>query len=189
MLTSSHVFFPFLHSGRTVRDCLILTLVGLNDCEFKKFKDKLNKFHVRKGLDNFPKELLQSANVQKLTNLLLKCYKEDYAVQVTAAVLEAACLKPHAEKLLALSRIKHFVEMHQEELIRQVCGMDVILFRLLGWILKADEYRNIMAEESDAGKMKMLLKLVPNWTTRKKDHLYQELVQTNGPLIAALKGK
>ncbi|XP_054848441.1 uncharacterized protein LOC129338333 isoform X2 [Eublepharis macularius] len=81
----------------------------------------------------------------------------------------------------------HFVERHQKQLTENVSGMDIILFRLNGSVLNHDEFHLIMTEETDVGKMKKLLELMPGWDGRQKDLLYQELIQTNGPLIAALE--
>ncbi|KAL8176576.1 UNVERIFIED_CONTAM: hypothetical protein K2H54_036505 [Gekko kuhli] len=83
----------------------------------------------------------------------------------------------------------NFVERYQKELIEKVSGMDVILFRLLGFILSHGQYCHIMTEETDAGKMKKLFELVvPAWEVKEKNWLYRELIRTNGLLITALEG-
>ncbi|XP_060110952.1 cellular tumor antigen p53-like [Heteronotia binoei] len=81
----------------------------------------------------------------------------------------------------------HFVERHQKQLIKNVSGMDVILPRLLRFVLNYGDYLCIGAEETDAGKVAKLLELVPGWDRAQKDQLYQELIETNGPLITTLE--
>ncbi|XP_054850102.1 uncharacterized protein LOC129339545 [Eublepharis macularius] len=82
----------------------------------------------------------------------------------------------------------HFVERYQKELIEKVSGVDIILFRLLGYNLKPYEYHCFITKETDALKMKKLYELVPSWNTEEKNRLYRELIQTHGTLIAALEG-
>ncbi|KAL8176563.1 UNVERIFIED_CONTAM: hypothetical protein K2H54_036349 [Gekko kuhli] len=81
----------------------------------------------------------------------------------------------------------HFVERHQKQLIEKVSGMDIILPRLLRFVLNDDDYRRIRTEQTDAGMMAKLLELMPGWGKAQKDELYRELIATNGPLIRALK--
>ncbi|KAL8176574.1 UNVERIFIED_CONTAM: hypothetical protein K2H54_036481, partial [Gekko kuhli] len=83
----------------------------------------------------------------------------------------------------------HFIERHKKQLIEKVSGMDIILSRLLGFILNDDDYRRIGSEQTDAGMMAKLLELMPGWDRVQKDQLYRELIETNGTLITALEAK
>ncbi|KAL8176568.1 UNVERIFIED_CONTAM: hypothetical protein K2H54_036386 [Gekko kuhli] len=83
---------------------------------------------------------------------------------------------------------EHFVERHQKQLIEKVSGMDIILPQLLRFVLNDDDYHRIRTEQTDAGMMAKLLELMPGWDKAQKDELYRKLIETNGPLIAALEG-
>ncbi|CAM2115048.1 unnamed protein product [Caretta caretta] len=78
----------------------------------------------------------------------------------------------------------HFVEWHQEQLIKRASLVDEVLALLYGDVLDNEQYMEICTEP---GKMRKLYELVPNWDTERKDRLYQALKETNRALINKLE--
>ncbi|EMP24957.1 NACHT, LRR and PYD domains-containing protein 1 [Chelonia mydas] len=78
----------------------------------------------------------------------------------------------------------HFVEWHQEQLIKRASLVDEVLALLYGDVLDNEQYMEICTEP---GKMRKLYELVPNWDTERKDRLYQALKETNRALIDKLE--
>ncbi|XP_053121463.1 NACHT, LRR and PYD domains-containing protein 1b allele 5-like isoform X2 [Hemicordylus capensis] len=83
---------------------LMHILMDLGRWNLKKFKAKLSEISVKEGFENIPKKILQKARWFQLSDILLKYYREDYALEVAAAVLLAIRCKDQAHMLLALSR-------------------------------------------------------------------------------------
>ncbi|KAL8176564.1 UNVERIFIED_CONTAM: hypothetical protein K2H54_036357 [Gekko kuhli] len=83
---------------------------------------------------------------------------------------------------------EHFIEKHEEEVIRRACRVNTVLQWLHDPNLQqlCDQHSSIKAY-SDEEKMRALYKWVPKWNRKKKDHLYTVLKKTNGPLIADLE--
>ncbi|XP_066486480.1 uncharacterized protein [Tiliqua scincoides] len=113
---------------KTVHDHLTGALENLQTENLKKFKAKLNEVHVKKGCANIPRGLLEKADVLDLVNRLLSYYGEKYAVQVTVNVLKIINCKDQAEKLHKdTTKMMHFIERHQKELIQQTAMVEGVL--------------------------------------------------------------
>ncbi|XP_066467236.1 uncharacterized protein [Tiliqua scincoides] len=93
-------------------------------------------------------------------------------------------LKTKNHFLIADLERKDFVENHQEELIRRVFGMDLILRQLRGILTREQEY-----EIKDAHQpMRKLYEWMSSWRTGDKDQLQRILRATNRRLIEQLAG-
>ncbi|XP_063157478.1 NACHT, LRR and PYD domains-containing protein 1a allele 5-like isoform X2 [Candoia aspera] len=87
--------------AKNVRCRLEEALEGLMQAELRMFKAKLHQFPVKSGYDNIPKGRLEKADALDLSELLVGYYGEDYALEVTAAVLSESNCKPQAKRLLS----------------------------------------------------------------------------------------
>ncbi|XP_039389909.1 NACHT, LRR and PYD domains-containing protein 1b allele 2-like isoform X3 [Mauremys reevesii] len=83
---------------------------------------------------------------------------------------------------------EHFVNQHQEQLIRRVIAVDGILDSLCGPVLDLEQIQSIRAERSSVDKMRKLYELVPQWDNDCKDRLYQALREKHRPLVEELEG-
>ncbi|XP_062993936.1 apoptosis-associated speck-like protein containing a CARD [Elgaria multicarinata webbii] len=183
---------------KTARDRLLDALEDLEDDELRRFKSKLREFPVEQGYDNIPKGRLQKADALDLSDLLLSFYTERYALQVTAAVLEAVNCKCQAEALLRTGRKGmqppgpseiHFIEQHREQLIQRTATVEGVLDLLHGTILDEEQYQKISSMRTSQEKMRELYKLVPSWNLYCKDQLFEALKAKNKFLIDDLQGK
>uniref|UniRef100_A0A8C6Y2T3 Uncharacterized protein n=1 Tax=Naja naja TaxID=35670 RepID=A0A8C6Y2T3_NAJNA len=188
------------------RDLLELTLEDLTEDELRKFKTNLHEFPVKPGYDNIPRGRLQRADALDLSELLLDFYNQDYAVEVTAAVLRRCHCNPQAEKLVALSGIGkgwgigggriwgrskglHFIDQFREQLIQRTATVEQVLDKLHNSILNEEQYQKICSQQTNQAKMRELYKLVPSWNNQCKDQLKNALKDVNPYLIKDLEGK
>uniref|UniRef100_A0A8D2LQ31 Pyrin domain-containing protein n=1 Tax=Varanus komodoensis TaxID=61221 RepID=A0A8D2LQ31_VARKO len=168
-----------------VRDCLVSTLETLPSYEFKNFKDKLRK----EGFSNTPGRVLQAAEVENLTDHLLSKYGKDFELTEWQNRKDEATHRTKAYCFPVKKRIghpvqrqarmgKHYTEKHQEEIIRRVIGIDVILDSLVAHCLvtvkQVPEIKGTTQQ-----KMQKLYQLVPSWTTTKKNTMCRVLKETN----------
>ncbi|XP_007440902.1 apoptosis-associated speck-like protein containing a CARD [Python bivittatus] len=201
--------------AKNVRCYLREALEDLTEDELRKFKANLNEFQVRPGYNNVPKGRLQKADALDLSDLLISYYGEDYALEVTAAVLSDSNCKPQARKLLkatekgACSFVQspmphfsthsrkaevqpsevHFIERHREALIQRTATVEGILDRLHGVVLNDEQYQKIITKRTNQDKMRELYKLLPSWNRYCKDLLYEVLKEKNKFLIDDLEGQ
>ncbi|XP_006039116.1 pyrin domain-containing protein 1-like isoform X2 [Alligator sinensis] len=84
---------------RTIRDSLLEALEDLEEQKFKEFKFKLDDIPVKDDCRNIPRGRLEQADRLDLTNMLISFYGQDYAMEVTIAVLEAINRKDLAFRL------------------------------------------------------------------------------------------
>ncbi|XP_062992980.1 uncharacterized protein LOC134405665 [Elgaria multicarinata webbii] len=89
---------------KTMNDCLLNTLENLREYELKRFKSKLNEFHIE-GYQNIPQRKLETADALDLSKQLISNYKKDCAVDVVICVLEAINLNQEADNLRAAAGI------------------------------------------------------------------------------------
>uniref|UniRef100_A0A8C6Y2L7 Apoptosis-associated speck-like protein containing a CARD n=1 Tax=Naja naja TaxID=35670 RepID=A0A8C6Y2L7_NAJNA len=177
------------------RDLLELTLEDLTEDELRKFKTNLHEFPVKPGYDNIPRGRLQRADALDLSELLLDFYNQDYAVEVTAAVLRRCHCNPQAEKLVALSGIapslpkSSFENFFWEQLIQRTATVEQVLDKLHNSILNEEQYQKICSQQTNQAKMRELYKLVPSWNNQCKDQLKNALKDVNPYLIKDLEGK
>ncbi|XP_061447577.1 uncharacterized protein LOC133367497 [Rhineura floridana] len=183
---------------KTIRDRLLDTLENLDEGELRKFKAKLNEIPVKKGYDNIPRGRLQKADALDLIDLLIAFYTEDYAVRLTAEVLEAINCKDQAAKLLEATGNglqfpscpgMHFIEQHREDLIQRTTLVESVLDRLYGPVLNGEQYQKVCAKDTNPEKMRELYKLVPSWNRFCKDKLYEALKAKNPHLVDDLEGR
>uniref|UniRef100_A0A8C5SMB5 Apoptosis-associated speck-like protein containing a CARD n=1 Tax=Laticauda laticaudata TaxID=8630 RepID=A0A8C5SMB5_LATLA len=196
-------------------ECLEETLEDLTEDELRKFKTNLHEFPVKPGYDNIPRGRLQKADALDLSDLLLGYYTQDYAVEVTAAVLRRCHCNPQAEKLVAVSGIgkaggrveggrefgadrsapldpdlfRHFIDQFREQLIQRTATVEQVLDKLHKSILNEEQYQKICSQETNQAKMRELYKLVPSWNDQCKDQLKNALKDVNPYLIKDLEGK
>ncbi|XP_063157490.1 apoptosis-associated speck-like protein containing a CARD isoform X2 [Candoia aspera] len=176
--------------AKNVRCRLGDALEDLTEADLRKFKAKLHQFPVKSGNDNIPKGRLEKADALDLSELLVGYYGEDYALEVTAAVLSESNCKPQAKALLsATGKEVHFVERHREALIQRTATVEAILDRLHGDVLSDEQYQKIVAKETSQDKMRELYKLLPSWNRSCKDCLYEALKEKNMFLIDDLEGQ
>ncbi|XP_033024256.1 COPII coat assembly protein SEC16-like [Lacerta agilis] len=184
--------------AKSVRDCLLECLENLDEGELRRFKNKLNEYPVREGYNNIPKGRLQKADALVLKDLLISFYTEEYAVQLTAEVLEAINCKDRAEDLLAATGNRpqppnssdvHFIERHREALIQRTTPVEPVLDKLYGSVLTHEQYQKITAKETNPEKMRELYKLMPSWDLRCKNMLYEALKAKNPHLVKDLEGQ
>ncbi|XP_039186156.1 pyrin domain-containing protein 1 [Crotalus tigris] len=86
----------------SVRDYIRKVLRDLTDDEFRTFKANLRDYQVGPGYENIPRGDLENADALKLSDLLVRYYCEDYAMEVASAVLIASNCMPQAQMLLGL---------------------------------------------------------------------------------------
>ncbi|XP_077774087.1 apoptosis-associated speck-like protein containing a CARD [Podarcis muralis] len=184
--------------ARSARDCLLDCLENLEEGELRRFKAKLHEFPVRPGYANIPRGRLQKADALDLKDLLVSFYTEEYAVQLTAEVLEAINCKDRAEELLAAtgnrpqlrnSSNMHFIVRHREALIQRTTSVEPVLDKLYGSVLSDEQYQRITAKTTSPDKMRELYRLVPSWDLRCKDMLYEALKAKNPHLVKDLEGQ
>uniref|UniRef100_A0A8C6Y4M5 Apoptosis-associated speck-like protein containing a CARD n=1 Tax=Naja naja TaxID=35670 RepID=A0A8C6Y4M5_NAJNA len=184
------------------RDLLELTLEDLTEDELRKFKTNLHEFPVKPGYDNIPRGRLQRADALDLSELLLDFYNQDYAVEVTAAVLRRCHCNPQAEKLnlgpiegprliqiCSGSSHQHFIDQFREQLIQRTATVEQVLDKLHNSILNEEQYQKICSQQTNQAKMRELYKLVPSWNNQCKDQLKNALKDVNPYLIKDLEGK
>ncbi|XP_026539258.1 apoptosis-associated speck-like protein containing a CARD isoform X2 [Notechis scutatus] len=184
---------------KTIQKCLEETLEDLTEDELRKFKTNLHEFPVKPGYDNIPRGRLQKADAQDLSELLLDSYSQDYAVEVTAAVLRRCHCNPQAEKLVAASGIgnqpsssshRHFIDQFREQLIQRTATVEQVLDKLLQKsIINEGQYQEICSKETNQAKMRELYKLVPSWNDHCKDQMKNALKDVNPYLVKDLEGK
>uniref|UniRef100_A0A8C5SJW4 Apoptosis-associated speck-like protein containing a CARD n=1 Tax=Laticauda laticaudata TaxID=8630 RepID=A0A8C5SJW4_LATLA len=184
---------------KPIHQCLEETLEDLTEDELRKFKTNLHEFPVKPGYDNIPRGRLQKADALDLSDLLLGYYTQDYAVEVTAAVLRRCHCNPQAEKLVAVSGIVpmkndlhthcHFIDQFREQLIQRTATVEQVLDKLHKSILNEEQYQKICSQETNQAKMRELYKLVPSWNDQCKDQLKNALKDVNPYLIKDLEGK
>ncbi|XP_053121492.1 uncharacterized protein LOC128331728 isoform X2 [Hemicordylus capensis] len=134
----------------TVKMNLVHMLMDLGEEDLKAFKDKLSEFSLKEGFENIPKEILQTAHSFELSDILLNYYREDYAVEVTAAVLEAISCKDQAHRLFAFCRTgpwnrqREIVKMNLMHILMNLDWEDLYMFkaRLHGFSVK-EGFKNI----------------------------------------------
>uniref|UniRef100_A0A8C5WWF3 Apoptosis-associated speck-like protein containing a CARD n=1 Tax=Laticauda laticaudata TaxID=8630 RepID=A0A8C5WWF3_LATLA len=183
-------------------ECLEETLEDLTEDELRKFKTNLHEFPVKPGYDNIPRGRLQKADALDLSDLLLGYYTQDYAVEVTAAVLRRCHCNPQAEKLQCFStyatskcvpfnipNATHFIDQFREQLIQRTATVEQVLDKLHKSILNEEQYQKICSQETNQAKMRELYKLVPSWNDQCKDQLKNALKDVNPYLIKDLEGK
>uniref|UniRef100_A0A670ZBE8 Apoptosis-associated speck-like protein containing a CARD n=1 Tax=Pseudonaja textilis TaxID=8673 RepID=A0A670ZBE8_PSETE len=176
------------------------TLEDLTEDELRKFKTNLHEFPVKPGYDNIPRGQLQKADVLDLSELLLDSYTQDYAVEVTAAVLRRCHCNPQAEKLAfyvlylkmrSCSPLKKKKKKGLlEQLIQRTATVEQVLDKLLHKsIVNEEQYQKICSQETNQDKMRKLYKLVPSWNDQCKDQLKNALKDVNPCLIKDLEGE
>ncbi|XP_060110956.1 uncharacterized protein LOC132583310 [Heteronotia binoei] len=86
-----------------------------------------------------------------------------------------------------MSNGEHFVERHQEELIRCAVGVDVIVESLeICAVITFNQMQDIGGTSQQ--RMQKLYKLMPKWTTSQKDQMCEILRCTNRRLLMQLEG-
>ncbi|ETE61411.1 Apoptosis-associated speck-like protein containing a CARD, partial [Ophiophagus hannah] len=174
--------------SKSIHQCLEQTLEDLTEDELRKFKTNLHEFPVKPGYDNIPRGRLQKADALDLSELLLDFYSQDYAVEVTSAVLRRCHCNPQAEKLVALSGIgnqpsssshQHFIDQFREQLIQRTATVEQVLDKLHNSILNEEQYQKICSQETNQAKMRELYRLVPSWNDQCKDQLKNALKAIN----------
>uniref|UniRef100_A0A8C8VJB9 Apoptosis-associated speck-like protein containing a CARD n=1 Tax=Pelusios castaneus TaxID=367368 RepID=A0A8C8VJB9_9SAUR len=192
---------------KTVQDHLVDTLEELGQDELKKFKSKLNTFHVKEGYNTIPRGRLEKADVLDLAQMLIGYYKEDYAVEVTMELLTDINKRDLAERLLKETGTgsggkgqkpvqpcgatqgaeEHFVDRHRAALIQRTATVDPILDILHGKVLDDEQYQTIRAANTSQEKMRRLYQLMPSWNRECKDRLYEALKAKHKFLVEELE--
>ncbi|XP_066484490.1 uncharacterized protein [Tiliqua scincoides] len=179
----------------TVRKLLRGALEELEAQELERFKAKLSENAVRRGYRNIPMKWVEGLD---LSDLLIHFYGEDYALELTADVLEAVGRRGQAEKLREAAGLQrkshwgrvfpaqHFIERHREELIQRTAMVEGVLDMLHGTVLDEEQYQQISSRKTNQEKMRELYKLVPSWDDFSKNLLYEALKTKNHFLIEDL---
>uniref|UniRef100_A0A8C4JRJ0 CARD domain-containing protein n=1 Tax=Dromaius novaehollandiae TaxID=8790 RepID=A0A8C4JRJ0_DRONO len=94
---------------------------------------------------------------------------------------------PTPNASLLASAEKHFVDLHQVELIECVVKVKGVLDLLLGDVLDFEQYQRILAEKTSHSRMRELFKLMLSWTRQCKDRLYEALKKQHPHLIEDLE--
>nr|XP_025950845.1 apoptosis-associated speck-like protein containing a CARD [Dromaius novaehollandiae] len=89
--------------------------------------------------------------------------------------------------VFATTTEKHFVDLHQVELIECVVKVKGVLDLLLGDVLDFEQYQRILAEKTSHSRMRELFKLMLSWTRQCKDRLYEALKKQHPHLIEDLE--
>ncbi|XP_006121159.1 apoptosis-associated speck-like protein containing a CARD [Pelodiscus sinensis] len=193
---------------KTVRDHLVDTLDELGQEELKRFKSKLNVFPVKEGYNNIPRGKLEKADVLDLCDMLISFYREDYALQVTTAIMSDINKKDLADRLCQATgagsggegqepgppggatggQEQHFVERHREQLIQRTTPVEPILDVLHGVVLSDEQYDTVRSGTTSQEKMRKLYELMKAWNKDCKDRLYKALKDKNRFLIEELEG-
>ncbi|XP_033025017.1 apoptosis-associated speck-like protein containing a CARD [Lacerta agilis] len=85
--------------AKSARQRLMDALENLHDGELRKFKAKLAEIPLEEGHEHIPRGRLEKADAVDLPSLLIGYYKQDYALRLTAQVLEEIHCKDQAQKL------------------------------------------------------------------------------------------
>ncbi|XP_076997271.1 pyrin domain-containing protein 1 isoform X2 [Tamandua tetradactyla] len=85
------------------RDAILEALENLTPDELKKFKLKLGVAPLRQGFRNIPRGSLGPLDAVDLTDKLVSFYREDYATELTVAVLQDMGLQEEASRLQAVA--------------------------------------------------------------------------------------
>ncbi|XP_067173313.1 NACHT, LRR and PYD domains-containing protein 1b allele 2-like [Apteryx mantelli] len=94
---------------------------------------------------------------------------------------------PEASARALAATEKHFVERHRVELIERAVEVKGVLDLLLGDVLDFEQYQRILAEKTSQSRMRALFWLMPSWTPRCKDRLYEALKKKHPHLIEDLE--
>ncbi|KAG3259700.1 pyrin domain-containing protein 1 [Ictidomys tridecemlineatus] len=81
------------------RDAILEALENLTTDELKKFKLKVGAVQLREGCRNIPRGALLPLDAVDLTDKLVAFYREDYAAELTAAVLLDMGMQEEATRL------------------------------------------------------------------------------------------
>uniref|UniRef100_A0A8D2LQB4 Pyrin domain-containing protein n=1 Tax=Varanus komodoensis TaxID=61221 RepID=A0A8D2LQB4_VARKO len=81
---------------------------------FLRFKDKLSKFPVKEGFKNSPEKILQTTEVLTLSDHLFSKYGENYALELSDAVLKDIKLEHHAVRLRTESKAAYLASFYPE---------------------------------------------------------------------------
>ncbi|XP_027627494.1 pyrin domain-containing protein 1 isoform X2 [Tupaia chinensis] len=81
------------------RDAILDALENLTTDELKKFKLKLGAARLPEGFKNIPRGALGQLDAVDLTDKLVSFYCEDYAAELTAAVLLDMGMREEAARL------------------------------------------------------------------------------------------
>uniref|UniRef100_A0ABM5EIK5 Pyrin domain-containing protein n=1 Tax=Pogona vitticeps TaxID=103695 RepID=A0ABM5EIK5_9SAUR len=182
--------------AETVPDRLLSALRDLTEDELKKFKEMLLMFVLSESDPHslqIPLNLLGGADdACSIADLLLQCYGEDRALEVTALTLKTIGCERQRLRLDAIGNLvpleQHFIDRHREALIRRTATVDGILDMLYGIILDEEQYRAISAKRTNQEKMRELYKLVQIWDRDCRDMLYEAIKKKNKFLIEDLEG-
>uniref|UniRef100_A0A8C9PUQ9 Pyrin domain containing 1 n=1 Tax=Spermophilus dauricus TaxID=99837 RepID=A0A8C9PUQ9_SPEDA len=81
------------------RDAILEALENLTTDELKKFKLKVGAVQLREGCRHIPRGALLPLDAVDLTDKLVAFYREDYAAELTAAVLLDMGMQEEATRL------------------------------------------------------------------------------------------
>ncbi|CAI5791016.1 apoptosis-associated speck containing a CARD [Podarcis lilfordi] len=202
--------------AKSARQRLMDALENLHDGELRKFKAKLAEIPLEESHEHIPRGRLEKADAVDLSSLLISYYKQDYALRLTAQVLEEIHCKDQAQKLRGGGEQtaccnpqipvpststtsgrnetqppappeQHFIERHREALIQRTATVEGILDVLLGDVLDDEQYQKISAKSTSQEKMRELYRLLPSWNQACKDKLYEALEMKNRFLVDDLE--
>ncbi|XP_077774085.1 apoptosis-associated speck-like protein containing a CARD isoform X2 [Podarcis muralis] len=183
--------------AKSARQRLMDALENLHDGELRKFKAKLAEIPLEESHEHIPRGRLEKADAVDLSSLLISYYKQDYALRLTAQVLEEIHCKDQAQKLRGGGEKKtqppappeqHFIERHREALIQRTATVEGILDVMHGDVLDDEQYQKISAKSTSQEKMRELYRLLPSWNQACKDKLYEALKVKNRFLVDDLEG-
>ncbi|XP_041910814.1 NACHT, LRR and PYD domains-containing protein 1a-like [Arvicola amphibius] len=106
------------------------------------------------------------------------------------ALLKPGDLRPTQPMILTspedASALPHFVDQHREQLVARVTSVDPLLDKLLGPVLREEEYEAVRAEATNQDKMRKLFSFSRSWGLDSKEQVYQALKKTHPHLIMDL---
>ncbi|XP_061444306.1 uncharacterized protein LOC133365896 isoform X2 [Rhineura floridana] len=172
-------WFPLIHLRKI--------LGTLKELDLKKFKGELHKVPYSLSFSNIykdmPEELLETANVWKLSDLLLHYHNEDYAVEVTAKVLKAIDCKPQADRLLFVTRRAWFPRVLLWNTLENLTDSDLKKFK--------DELHKFPIWEGFRNISKELLEKANVWELRDLliEYYYEDYATVTAKVLKAIDCK
>ncbi|XP_061444314.1 uncharacterized protein LOC133365898 [Rhineura floridana] len=121
-------FRPRFSAEYSASQLLLDALSDLGEDELKTFKNKLREVPLKQNFEKLPEEKLEEADASRLRDLLIDCWLQSYAVEVTAEVLKAMGREFQADRLSRLAGKAWFTQDHLRNILEMLTESELKKF-------------------------------------------------------------